>query len=63
MSKILNIKPTHTGDKCFHCRKSEYWWKAQIESDMPYGIVNICLCGECVLFSADELLIPIFKDE
>jgi hypothetical protein len=63
MAKFIDKEYAHTGDKCFHCGQSEYWWKVQIQSTKPDGIVNTCVCGECVLLSADELLTPILRKE
>ena len=63
MPKVNHIKSAYTGDLCFHCRKSEYWWRVQIHIDKPEGVVNICVCGECVLLPADELVRPLLVKE
>ena len=63
MAKILSLSSAHTGDTCYHCGQREYYWRMQIESIIPKGIVNICLCGGCVLLPPDELLEPLLKYE
>lgn len=63
MPEITNIRKAHTGDKCFHCRKHKYQWRMQIHTDKPEGIVNICLCGSCVLLPVEDLIKPLMKEE
>lgn len=63
MPEIIEVKGVNTGDLCFHCRKSEYWWRVQIHTDKPDAVVNLCLCGECVLLGTDELVKPFLDKE
>ena len=63
MAQIIAFHSANTGDLCFHCRKQEYWWRVQIHSLIPEGIVNLCLCGECVLLPPTELLTTILRKE